>query len=379
MNVAQVAGLVNDALKETVGESAVINEDLSNVVDVGRAVFDANAMDNWVRSLVNHIGKVVFWDRPYVSVAPSLLMDAWRFGSIKEKIRTVLPDATDNPVWELQDGVDYSPYVQHIPSVSVKFFNGRVTHRVEQTISTRQVEESFSNEYQLGAFVSMLVQHRANRLTVDNDNLIMRTLAVGIANALSGSGVTKINLLSEYNTAFSASLTLEAALRTEAFLRYAVYRMGVVMDQMRKYNTLYNTSGITTFTPRERMKVVYLTDFARSAGVYLHDAPNVFNTGNLKLPDADIVSEWQGLGTSGAFSDRASIKVTHSQVNGGTAVTGAGILAVVFDEEAMGVCNYRSDVTSQFNPRTHTTNFFDDRIAGYFNDFDEQCVVFYGA
>lgn len=379
MTVAQVAELTNSALKESVGESAVINEDLSNVVDIGRSVMDANSVDHYVRSLVNHIGKVTFWDRPYASAAPSLLMDSWRYGSIREKIRTVMPESVENPVWELQDGEDYSPFVYHKPTATAKFFNGRVTHRVEQTIADEQVEESFSNAYQHMAFVSMLVNHRANKLTIDNDNLIMRTIGVGIANAYCGSGVTKINLLSEYNTNESVSLTLDAALRTEGFLRYAVYRMGVIMDQMRKYNVLYNTSGIRTFTPRERLKLVYISDFARSAGVYLHDAPNVFNTGNLALPGADIVSEWQGIGTTGAFSDRATIKLTHSGVNSGNAVTAAGVLAVLFDEEAMGICNWKSQVTSQYNPRTHTTNFFDDRFAGYFNDFDEQCVVFYGA
>lgn len=379
MTVTQVAQLTNDALKESVGETAVINEDLSNVVDIGRAVVDANAVDNYVKSLVNHIGRVVFWDRPYVSVAPSLLMDSWRFGSIKEKIRTVLPESVENPVWNLEDGTDYSPFIYHKPTASAKFFNGRVTHRVEQTIADEQVEESFSNSYQHMAFISMLVNHRANKLTVDNDNLIARTMAVGIANAYSGSGITKINLLSEYNTISGSSLTQATALQSEGFLRYAVYRMGIVMDQLRKYNVLYNTSGVTSFTPRERLKVVYLTDFARSAGVYLHDAPNVFNTGNLSLPNADVVSEWQGIGTDASFTSRSKVMVTHSGVNGGSAVTATGILAVLFDEEAMGVCNYRSQVTSQYNPRTHTTNFFDDRIAGYFNDFDEQCVVFYAA
>lgn len=379
MTVTQVADLTNSALKESIGETAVINEDLSNVVDIGRAVMDANAVDNYVRSLVNHIGRVVFWDRPYVSTAPSLMMDAWRYGSIKEKIRTVLPESVENPVWQLEDGVEYSPFVFHQPQVSAKFFNGRVTHRVEQTIADEQVEESFSNSYQHMAFISMLVNHRANKLTVDNDNLIARTVATGIANAYSGSGLTKINLLNEYNTANSTTLDLATALRTEAFLRYTVYRMGLVMDQLRRYNKFYNTSGITAFTPRERLKVVYLTDLARSAGVYLHDAPNVFNTGNLALPNADIVSQWQGMGTTASLADRSSIKITHSGINSGNAVTATGILAVMFDEEAMGVTNYKSQVTSQYNPRTHTTNFFDDRTAGYFNDFDEQCVVFYGA
>ena len=105
MKVTQLHTLINAVTREVLGETAVVNEDLSNVVDIGKSIIDSeNGIDNYVRKLVNHIGKVVFVNRAYAGGVPSVLMDSWEFGSILEKISVELPDAEDNQSWNLQDG-----------------------------------------------------------------------------------------------------------------------------------------------------------------------------------------------------------------------------------------------------------------------------------
>ena len=98
MQVNQIYEIVNDTVKETLGDTAVLNEDLSNVVDIGDAVFDANAFDKYVRSLVNHIGRVIFVNRTYSGGAPSVLMDGWQYGSILQKISSEMPGASEDPL-----------------------------------------------------------------------------------------------------------------------------------------------------------------------------------------------------------------------------------------------------------------------------------------
>ena len=51
MEVKQIYTLVNDITNELLG-SAIVKEDLSNVVDVGNAVFNSDKVDNYVKSLV---------------------------------------------------------------------------------------------------------------------------------------------------------------------------------------------------------------------------------------------------------------------------------------------------------------------------------------
>ena len=95
MKITQVYEFVNAATKEALGETVVLNEDLSNIVTVGEAVFNANAMDKYVKALVNRIGKTIFVNRVYQGSAPSVMMDGWEYGSVLQKVSTGLPEATE--------------------------------------------------------------------------------------------------------------------------------------------------------------------------------------------------------------------------------------------------------------------------------------------
>lgn len=65
MTVKQIYELMNTVTSEVLGKTDLVAEDLSNVVDVGTELFNATAVDNYVKTLVNHIGKVIFVNRPY--------------------------------------------------------------------------------------------------------------------------------------------------------------------------------------------------------------------------------------------------------------------------------------------------------------------------
>ena len=107
MEVKQIYTLMNSVTGEILGKSDIVKEDLSNVVDVGTEIFGSSSVDNYVKSMVNHIGKVIFVNRPYAGTAPSVLMDGWEFGSVLEKISCDLPVATENESWDLTDKQEY--------------------------------------------------------------------------------------------------------------------------------------------------------------------------------------------------------------------------------------------------------------------------------
>ena len=176
MLVNQIYDIMNTVTSEVLGESVIVAEDLSNIVDVGTAIFNASAIDNYVRSLVNHIGKVIFVNRPYSGNVPSVLMDGWEYGSILEKINTELPQASENESWELTDGASYDPNIFYKPTVEAKFFNKRVTFEIPMSFTERQVKESFSNAEQLNGFLSMLYNAIDKSMTVKVDALVMRTI-----------------------------------------------------------------------------------------------------------------------------------------------------------------------------------------------------------
>ena len=177
MKVTQLYTLINNVTKEILGDTAVVNEDLSNVVDIGKAVFDATSVDNYVKKLINHIGKVVFQNRAYAGGVPSVLMDSWEFGSVLQKVSMALPEATENESWALVDGQEYKQDVFTAPKVEAKFYNSKVTFEIPMSFTELQVKESFSSAEQLNGFVSMITTGVENSMTVKLDALIMHAIS----------------------------------------------------------------------------------------------------------------------------------------------------------------------------------------------------------
>lgn len=372
MEVKQIYELVNLATSEVLGQTNVLNEDLSNVVDLGEEIFNANKVDNYVKSLVNHIGKVVFVNRPYASRVPSVLMDAWEFGSVLEKVQMDLPLATENETWELEDGVVYEQDQFYKPKVSVKFFNNKVTFEVPISITELQVKESFSNATQLNAFVSMIYSRVEDTLTLKVDALIMRTINNFIGETLDdGDNVRCVHLLTQYNEENETDLTTEKALKDLEFLQFASYQIKLYASRMSKMSSLFNIGAKARHTPRDLMHIVLLDAFSSASDIYLQSS--TFHNELVSLPKYEEVPYWQGSGRGYEFEETSKIDIKTAS---GSNVTQSGIIGVIFDRDALGVCNYDARVTSHYNAKAEFWNMYHKRDAHYFNDLNENFVVF---
>lgn len=387
MKIEQVYNLVNPITSEMTGGSAVLSEDLSDVVQVGTAIQNIDGWQNkFVNALVDRIGRTIFVNRPYSGFAPSVMMDSWEYGSILMKIASELPEATENESWELTDGASYDPFVYKANPAYAKFYDGLVTFELDKSILDRQLKSSFSSPTELNAFTSMIFNEVDKSMTIKNQGLVMRTINSLIIDTLydlnSGGSVSgrtgqkAVNLLYMYNQKFSQNLSATAAITDQAFLRYASYIMGLYVDRLKTMSVLFNLGGKQRFTPPDMLHVVMLSEFRQAAGVYLYDAANNFNTENLKFPNAETVPFWQGSGTDFAFSSTSKV---YGKSGSGNSMELTGILAVMFDRDALGVCNQNSRVTTQYNPKAEFTNYFYKRDARYFTDSNENFVVFYVA
>ena len=376
MEIKQVYEFVNDATSEVIGDSAILQEDLSNVVDIGTALFNGNAFDAYVRSLVNHIGKVIFVNRPYRGSAPSVLMDAWEYGSVVEKIRSEMPEAVENESWDLVDGQSYDPHVFHKPVAQAKFFNKMTTFEIEASITEMQVKQSFSSATQLNAFVSMIFNEIEKAMTVRTDALIMRTINNMIVETAKGASANRaVNLLSKYNTLYGQSITAAEAIVSPDFIRYAAYQIALYTDRLTRMSVLFNEGGKQRFTPKDLQHIVMLSEFRAAADVFLQSG--TFHDEYTKLVNAETVPFWQGSGTDYAFTSTGSINA--KPASGGDAIQVTGVLGCIFDRDALGVMNNNQRVTTQWNAKAEFTNYFYKKDARYFNDLDENFVYFYVA
>lgn len=394
MEVKQIYKLINSVSGEVLGKTDIVQEDLTGIVDLGTEVFNQNAVDNYVKSLVNHIGKVIFVNRPYAGKVPSVLMDAWEFGSVLEKISADVPEAEENDTWDLTDGQTYSQDVFHKPTVTAKFFNSKVTFEVPVSITERQVKESFSNAAQLNGFISMIYAAVEKSMTIKADALIMRTINNmvaetvladtvafgGTAGNLTGADLSSastarcVNLLKLYNdkTGATTPLTAAKAITDPDFIRFASYVMGTYADRLQSISTVFNVGGKERFTPKDMLHVVLLSDFAKAAQTYLYS--DTFNRGDVLLPQAETVPFWQGSGQNYDFASTGHIKVKET---GGNDVEITGVLGVMFDRDALGVCNLDRRVTTNYNAKAEFFNNYYKFDAGYFNDTNENFVVFF--
>lgn len=388
MKVKQIYSIINSVTNEVLGKSDLVQEDLSNIVDVGTEVFNSTSVDNYVKSLVNHIGKVVFVDRPYTGNVPSLVMDNWEYGSVLEKISADLPTASENSEWELQDGQEYSQDIFYKPSISAKFFNSKVTFEIPMSFTEKQVKESFSSVNQLNGFISMLYNAVDKSMTVKMDSLIMRTINNMIgetvyadlydksskAVVLTNTGMKAVNLLKLYNDKFSQSLTPADAITNSDFIRFASYTMSLYVDRLSKISTLFNVGGKERFTSGDYLHTVMLSEFKASATAYLQS--DTFHDNYVALPNSESVPYWHGSGQSYSFADTSKITV---KTSAGHTVEVTGILAIMFDKDAMGVCNLEKRVTTNYNAKAEFFNNYYKFEAGYFNDLNENFVVFFVA
>lgn len=395
MKINQIASILNTIVKETLGSSEIVKEDLSNIVDIGRNVIDSDtALEKYTNALIDHIGRIKFADRPYSGSAPSVLMDGWEYGSILEKITCDIPDDQNNASWELTDGQTYNQDIFTAPSVSAKFFNSKDAFEIPMSFAKMQVNSSFDNAEQVNSFFSFIEMRIRSRQTLDIQNLIHRTIAnmiggtmvndikgdVTVANSQNRSGVRSVNLLYLYNQKFKKTLTFKDAITDPEFIKFASMIIFEYSDRLVDMSRLFNVGGMARHTEKSLQHLVLLNQFKRAADFYLQS--DTFHEQYTALPKAEGVNFWQGSGTDYSLDSVSSINITVQNPNNlaqKNQVQMEGVLGVLFDREALGVCNKNARVTTHYNRRAEFINNWYKSEGMYFNDFNENFVVFYAS
>lgn len=383
MNVKQIANILNTTIvPETVGESAVVNEDLSNIVDVGRQITESAAFgdnfDNLFKKLVNRIGKVIFVDRPYTSKAPNILKDSWEYGSALEKVRCELPDSTDSAEWtlaSLNNGDSIDPFVINKPDLTVKLFNNKSTFTVPLTFGRKQVKESFTSAEDINRLFAMIENRIIMAQTMNVDAMAQRCVNNLIANKIHDNK-NIVNLLTLFKTETGdTTLTAAHALTNGDFLRFAAKTIALYRGYLATASTLYNDEGYVTFTPEDRQKFVVLTEFAKAMDFYSY--ADTYHDNFVVMGGYTEIPYWQGSGTDNSFGSHSTINIKAVDMSGDEFTANqAGIVGVLFDEQAAIICCEDYETEAIYNPRGKYTNYFYSYDVSYMNDTAENCVVF---
>lgn len=383
MQVNQIYEILNDIMLEVTGQpqegedpAIIVQEDLSNIVDIGTTVFSNNWRDNYVRAMINRIGREVFVDRTYEGYAPSVLRDAWEYGSIMAKTRCKIFDAKANPSWSLTAGQTVNQFEFTPPEVYEKFYNSKVAWQIDCSFTEVQLKESFTSAAAMNKFYSMIENRIATSMTIYTDSLVMRTINNFIGEKISASNGV-IDLLAGYNAGVATPITAAQALRDKEFLRYAALTISLFVDRFRAPSANFNVpdgdDANVTFTPREYAHLVLHSDLAKAMEVYLQS--DTYHDELVKIGEYETVPYWQTQGEQYALTDTSRIDIKLASDNTKT-VNRNYIIGLLFDRDALGVNNDNRRTTSAYNANgEYWTNFYKVDTS-YFNDLAENGLVF---
>ena len=373
--VEQIYTLVNETAKESMGEKAIAVKDVSSLIALGDSVLSsASDTENFLNTLVDRIARTVFSVRRYETDTEGMVRHPFEFGCIVQKIYVDMPEAKQNNSWEIgKEG--YTPVFAPVikPTAKQKLFKGITTWEVDVTIPDYMLRTAFLNETSMATFIDAIFTAMDNMITLALENNANLTRASFIARKLKGGKPCgAINLLHEYNTLTSASLTVESAMMNAEFLAWASRAINLWVKRMSKMSVLFNEEGYKRHTPKDKIVVNLLQDFTSACDTFL--GANTFHDELVKLPMYDSVAYWQGAGESFDFNDTSAIKVKIDESN---TIEKKGIIGIVYDYEAMGVTLNERRSTSERNNHDEYTNYYNKANIGYFNDMSENGIVFY--
>lgn len=386
MKVNQIWQQTNEIFKEVTGQEPILTEDMRNLVDVGDVILtNDNFKDNYVKAIINRIARDIFVNREYRGKYPDVYRDSFEYGSVVAKYRMVMPQAEENESWNLVNGQIYEQDQAYIPEVSGKFFNKMTTWEIPISIAEFQLKESFLSAENMNRFYSMVRTQIDNAIEVRKSALVKRIINNMIAetiyqdynglttNLSNGSGVKGVNLLYLYKQETGdTSVTTSNYLTHLEFLKFASYTIKKYMARVQEMSKLFNMGGTDKFTYRELMHVVLHSEFVASVDTYLQS--DTFHNEFTALPYHDEVPLWQASGEK--YESAKAIDVTTTSGNN---VAVNNIIGVIFDHDALGINNDRERVTVHYNAKAEFYNNYYKIEARYFNDFDENFVVFFVA
>lgn len=374
MTVQQVYELLNTITGEVTGQTEIVHEDLENIVDVGTAIFSATSVDNYVKSLINKVGKVVAVNRPYRPPYPNIKRESWEFGSVLQKLRCAIPEAQSNPAWGLTSGNTPEQFTFIPPTVTQQFWNSKNTYEIAMSFTEMQVKESFNSRSDMMAFIGMIENAIQMSKTIKEKSLAERTINNFVGEKLyADNGV--VHLVTEYNTAYNPTtdLTSAEAIYNPGFLRFASVRIMLYKDRLKDASNIFNMGTIPTFTPDEYLHVVFNAEFIKSVEAYMQ--ADTFHDQLVALPNFDRVNFWQGPGNENySFEDTTTIAL--QSTSGGHNITQSWIVGVMFDRDAVMICNENPRVTTAYNARGEYINNFYKYDVSQFNDLAENGLVF---
>ena len=377
-DAAQVYTLLNTVAGMALGKSAITVANTEGLVSLGETVLSTT--DNtsaFYSALAGVIGRTYSAYRALPEVRQGLMRTPLEFGGILRKLdiasiaRNIANDSWDasNPITETIKN-DVTAAVCH-------YYADRGTFEIEtKVVYDYQLKAAFSDESSMAAFIDMIFTDMYNGMELDLRNCENLTIGTAIALASTVEMTTNccINVLYEYNQAFSKTLQAEDALRDADFLRFAAAEIKKHKVFMEDPSALYNSLGYEKWTPSSECNILVYEEFAANIATYLQSS--TFHDELVKLPRYKEKSFWIGAGT-GSTADRTQVLIERGASGSEVDIAVNGVLACMYDTETMGIMIDFIRTKSDYKARYEHTEYYHKADWASYVAPGQQICVFY--
>lgn len=381
MKVNQVFEFINDVIAQTTGLNNVSVVDAKGLVALGNEVLSSDTnVENFMGVMYDKTARMIVNNRAYEGRGKSLMMDAFVFGAILQKIYVDPMEAKESPQWSVEDNTEYSPIYVVKPVVKQKIFSGITTWEFDTAIPDVQIRSAFTDAEQMAVFIDAIYVSLANSMNMALEGMANTVYSTMIANRLIEKKVKNntanvvVDLLAEYK-AYTGddAMTAEQANTSPEFYKFAGMIMKQTIMRMRQMGVTFNTEKYYRHTPTDMLRVSMVSDFVAGFDTYLQ--ADTFHNEVTALPNYDEVPFWQGSGQAWNETRKVAIDIKHTDdVN--YRVQQDGVVAIFADIEAMGMTINNQRQKSVYDPRHEVTAVYNKADKGYFCDPSENAVVF---
>lgn len=359
MNYAQIYSMMNTVASEMWGESAVTVKDTSSFYSMGERVADMAEVgrDKFLGVIADKVGRTVYRNLDATVDFPGLMVEAYQFGAMLEKI-DVQPFEAVESNWVNVGEVGFTPSLYNIkkPNVTAKYFKDSATFQFNVTIPDKLFASAFRSEGDMDRLISYIMNSFETSMTLYVSYLNRTLVNAAIAEKME-AGNNIINAVDLYNTAYGLTgddaIDEDSALNTPQFLRFLGKLVRDTIKYMAEPSVLYNDAGMVRATARDNMHVLLATAFVSAYETNFQS--DSFNKELVSLP---YFYEYPWL--SGPSTTEPTVESTTTikvQTKSGATVEASHIVGVIADRQAIFTGYFDRFSAADRNNRDRYTNY----------------------
>lgn len=384
-----IGGYTTNEAGDKVPTNVVLKEDLSNIVEFGKAVTATYALDptninSYFKQIVDKVGQqLIISDEYDLDEEFSIRKTNLEAGSITEMVFFSDGEFIDNTSWdEIISGSETAPptfdemFGLHPVPAKGLYFNRKTTIASEPyTVTFLQWKSAMLSPDGLRAFFAQIQMRWENKMRQLDRKLRKMLVCAWIAEKRRRSWNGCYNILAEYKKAFPTSTVTAATAKTDGdFLRFMKAFIEIMREELRERSNRYNTEGYVGAVPRSRQKMLLYAPFAEYMAVWLYS--DKYHDDYVKLGGYDTVANWQsgGNGTDDAVKMQINIQTPNS---GGDDIIFDGVVGCIFDDRAIFTVDDNPRVVAQNNDWSEWTNYQHKKDVSLYCTTALNGVVFY--